>query len=231
MLGNHHHHHHHHHRHIDPAPRTHTHTHKKTQTHTHTFIILFLPDRPPLALLPAPLLRNPAASQLQRGLQQWPPHRTKWPPCGSEWALNGSEWAPSELPYSRGPKSSSTFQLHIIQPTATTPSIVDTQCDKPSLRCKVSLNIKLVCRQCHLTMNVMICFNKVTMRTKPRYGNPMLREDDPPPLPHLMQHSPYNARHTNTSPRFQNHDDDNDKIISIIFVFSICDFDHRCYCY
>ena len=36
----------------------------------------------------------------------------------------------------------------------------------------------------------------------PRYGNPMLREDDPPPLPHLMQHSPYNARHTNTSPRY-----------------------------
>ena len=30
----------------------------------------------------------------------------------------------------------------------------------------------------------------------------MLREEDPPPLPHLMQHSPYNARHTNTSPRY-----------------------------
>ena len=38
----------------------------------------------------------------------------------------------------------------------------------------------------------------------------MLREDDPPPLPHLMQHSPYNARHTNTSPRYRNHDDDDD---------------------
>ena len=36
----------------------------------------------------------------------------------------------------------------------------------------------------------------------------MLREDDPPPLPHLMQHSPYNARHTNTSPRYHNDDDD-----------------------
>jgi len=43
--------------------------------------------------------------------------------------------------------------------------------------------------------------NVTNPRYAAKYGNPMLREDDPPPLPHLMQHSPYNARHTNTSPR------------------------------
>ena len=62
----------------------------------------------------------------------------------------------------------------------------------------------------------------------PRYGNPMLREDDPPPLPHLMQHSPYNARHTNTSPRYStNHGFDTlvnvilgmMKIMQYFFVF------------
>lgn len=49
--------------------------------------------------------------------------------------------------------------------------------------------------------------NVTNPRYAAKYGNPMLREDDPPPLPHLMQHSPYNARHTNTSPRpaFQPH--------------------------
>ena len=124
----------------------------------------FCSDGPPLSLFSAPFIGVPTAShQLQRRLHwapdrpKWPPWRTKWTSRGPQWTSWGPKWTSRSTKWtsargsqlSRGWKLPPPAKLLLIQPTTkSSPNLVNTECDKSSLRCQVSRPNVSYCHHC-----------------------------------------------------------------------------------